>query len=158
MSAPKDGIVRRFPNERTDHELELCVVIGRGGSNISAANALSHVAGYTIGLDVTLRGPQFQSFRKSIDSYAMFGPWLVTADEIDDPSQLDLSLRVNGELRQQSNTRYLIMGIAELIEFASRFYSLCPGDIIMTGTPDGVGPIVPGDIIKAEISAIGSFE
>ena len=107
----------------------------------------SYVAGYAIGLDITIRGTEDRSFRKSPDSYSVLGPWLVTADEIPDPGALDLEIAVNGERRQQSNTRYLILGVAELVELASSFYTLHPGDVILTGTPEGVSPIEPGDQI-----------
>jgi 2-keto-4-pentenoate hydratase/2-oxohepta-3-ene-1,7-dioic acid hydratase in catechol pathway len=86
------------------------------------------------------------------------GPWLVTPDEILDPGALDLSISVNGEVRQSSNTRYMILGVAELIELASSFYTLYPGDIISTGTPEGVSPIVPGDEIVATTEKIGTME
>ena len=85
----------------------------------------------------------------------MLGPWLVTADELNDPSQLSLKLSVNGEIRQNASTRDLIIDVPGLIAFATRFYSLMPGDVLLTGTPEGVGPIVPGDVIQSEISLIG---
>ena len=88
----------------------------------------------------------------------MLGPWLVTADEIPEPGQLDLRIAVNGEERQNSNTKYLILGVAELIEYASSFYTLYPGDIIITGTPEGVSPIQPGDVITAYVERIGTME
>ena len=119
---------------------------------------MAHVAGYTVALDMTLRGTEFQCFRKSIDSYSVLGPWMVTADEIADPNQLDLWITVNGEMRQQSNTRHLVYDIARLIEFASSFYTLEPGDVIMTGTPEGVGPVRPGDLLEAGVAQVGSFK
>ena len=152
-----DDIVLRFPERRNDHEVELGVVIGKQGSQIAAADAMDHVAGYTVALDMTLRGPEFQCFRKSIDSYSVIGPWLVTADEVPDPNVLGLWLTVNGESRQKSNTSYLVYDIARLIEFASSFYTLMPGDIIMSGTPEGVGPVRPGDLIEAGVESIGQF-
>jgi 2-keto-4-pentenoate hydratase/2-oxohepta-3-ene-1,7-dioic acid hydratase in catechol pathway len=152
-----DEIVLRFPERRNDHEVELGVVIGRQGSRIAAADAMDYVAGYTVALDMTLRGPEFQCFRKSIDSYSVIGPWLVTADEVADPDALDLWLTVNGESRQKSNTRFLVYDIARLIEFTSSFYTLMPGDIIMSGTPEGVGPVKPGDLIEAGVESIGQF-
>ena len=106
---------------------------------------MSHVAGYCIGFDITVRGPEERSLRKSIDGYTVLGPWLTTADSLADPGNLDLLLTVNGEVRQKANTRDLITGIADLIVFASSFYTLMPGDVLLTGTPEGVGPIVPGD-------------
>ncbi len=152
-----DDIVLRFPERRNDHEVELGVVIGKQCNQIAAANAMDYIAGYTVALDMTLRGPEFQCFRKSIDSYSVIGPWLVTKDEVANPNDLDLWLTVNGEPRQKSNTSYLVYDIARLIEFASSFYTLMPGDIIMTGTPEGVGPIKPGDAIEACVESIGQF-
>jgi 2-keto-4-pentenoate hydratase/2-oxohepta-3-ene-1,7-dioic acid hydratase in catechol pathway len=152
------GIALRKLDRRTDHEVELAIVIGKEARNVPAAEALDHVAGYTIGLDVTIRGSEDRSFRKSPDTYSVLGPWLVTADEIPDPGSLDLQISVNGEQRQKSNTRYLILGVPELIELASSFYTLYPGDVIYTGTPEGVSPIEPGDRIVATIHRIGTME
>src|SRR5262249_25443288 len=137
---------------------ELAVVIGKRANNVSRADALKYVAGYTIGLDLTIRGPEERSLRKSPDSYAVLGPWLVTADEIPNPGNLNLRISVNGEERQNSNTKYLILGVPELIEYASSFYTLNPGDVIITGTPEGVSPIQPGDVITACIEKIGTME
>ncbi len=134
------------------------MVIGKTANNVSRTEALEYVAGYSIGLDLTIRGPEERSLRKSPDSYAVLGPWLVTADEISNPGQLDLKLSVNGEVRQDSNTKYMILGVPELIEFASAFYTLHPGDVIVTGTPEGVSPIEPGDTIVATIEKIGTME
>lgn len=96
--------------------------------------------------------------RKAVDSYSVLGPWMVTADEIPDPDDLDFSLSVNGEERQRSNTRNLIFDCRRLIEYASRFYTLYPGDVIMTGTPKGAGPVKPGDVMSCEIENIGAME
>ena len=147
----------RFANRRNDHEVELGVVIGSRCRQVRKEDAMAHVAGYTVALDMTLRGTEFQCFRKSIDSYSVLGPWMVTADEVTDPNQLDLWLKVNGLMRQQSNTRHLVYDIARLIEFASSFYTLEPGDVIMTGTPEGVGPVLPGDLLEAGIAQVGEF-
>lgn len=152
-----EGIRVRCPDRRTDHEVELAFVIGKRAHQVSAAEALQYVAGYSIGLDITVRGSEDRSFRKSPDSYCVLGPWLVTADEIPDPGSLDLSLSVNDEVRQNSNTRFLILGVAKLIELASSFYTLHPGDVILTGTPEGVSPIVPGDTVVATIQGVGSM-
>ena len=152
-----EGIALRKPERRTDHEIELAFVIGKQASGISRENALSYVAGYAIGLDITIRGPEDRSFRKSPDSYTVLGPWMVTADEIPNPGELDLSIAVNGEMRQASNTRHMILGVAELIELASSFYTLYPGDVFLTGTPEGVSPIVPGDCIVATIEKVGTM-
>ena len=157
LVGPGEGVAIRMPDRRTDHEVELAVVIGREGSRISRATALEHVAGYGIGLDITIRGSEDRSFRKSPDGFSVLGPWLVTADEIPEPGSLDLEISVNGEQRQKSNTRYLILGVPELIELASSFYTLYPGDVIYTGTPEGVSPIEPGDQIVATIARIGTM-
>jgi 2-keto-4-pentenoate hydratase/2-oxohepta-3-ene-1,7-dioic acid hydratase in catechol pathway len=153
-----EEIALRFPDRRNDHEIELAVVIGKTCNKVRKEDALDYVAGYAIGLDMTVRGPELQSFRKSIDTYAVCGPWFVTKDEIADPNNLDLRLKVNGEIRQDANTRDLIYDVHRLIEYASSFYTLLPGDLIFTGTPEGVSPVKPGDVLSAEIEAIGSFD
>ncbi|HEX4138050.1 MAG TPA: fumarylacetoacetate hydrolase family protein [Bryobacteraceae bacterium] len=158
LVGPGEGVALRHLDRRNDHEVELALVIGRTANNVRASEALNYVAGYAIGLDITIRGTEDRSFRKSPDSYTVLGPWLATADEIPNPGALNLSIRVNGEERQNSNTRYMILGVPELIELASSFYTLHPGDIISTGTPDGVSPIVPGDTIVATIEKIGTME
>jgi 2-keto-4-pentenoate hydratase/2-oxohepta-3-ene-1,7-dioic acid hydratase in catechol pathway len=142
-----EGIPIRFPERRNDHEAELVMVIGKTGSDIPQAKALDYVACYALGLDMTVRGREDRSFRKSVDGYAVLGPWMVTADEIPDPDNVPLSLTVNGETKQSSNTSQLIYNCRRLIEFASEFYTLYPGDLVYTGTPDGVGPVKPGDVI-----------
>ena len=157
LVGPGEGITLRFLDRRNDHEMELGVVIGRTVSNIGVDEALSVIAGYAIALDMVVRGPEDRSLRKSGDSYAVLGPWLVTADEVDDPQALDFFLKVNGETRQESNTSRMIMNIAEQIAYASRFYTLYPGDIIMTGTCEGVGPVTPGDTITCAIDGIADM-
>jgi 2-keto-4-pentenoate hydratase/2-oxohepta-3-ene-1,7-dioic acid hydratase in catechol pathway len=157
LVGPGQGIVVRCAKRRTDHEVELAVVIGRTASRVKRDEALSYVAGYSIGLDISIRGSEDRSFRKSPDSYSVLGPWLVTADEIPDPGDLDLQITVNDQLRQHSNTKYMILGVAELIELASAFYTLQPGDLLFTGTPEGVSPIQAGDRIVATIDKIGSM-
>jgi len=155
---PSQGIAVRHPDRRTDHEIELAVVIGSTATRVTRERAFDHIAGYCIGFDITVRGPEERSLRKSVDSYTVLGPAFVTADEVSDPASLDLKLTVNGEVRQQANTRDLIIGIADLIVFATSFYTLMPGDVILTGTPEGVGPIKPGDVLDASISQIGSMQ
>ena len=153
-----EGVALRFTEARNDHEMELAVVIGKTGTNISIENARSYIAGYAIGLDMTTRGKELQSFRKSADTYAVLGPWLVTADEIPDPNNLDLKISVNGEIRQNSNTQELVYNVEKLIEYTSKRYTLYPGDIIMTGTPDGVGPVEPGDVMTCELEGVGIMD
>lgn len=149
-----EGVHVHFPDRRNDHEMELGLVIGRGGSNILEEEALSHVAGWTIALDFVVRGSEDRSFRKSLDTYAIAGPWLITADEVADPQNLDFYIKVNGEIRQASNTRHMIMSLARQIAYASQFYTLYPGDIIMTGTCEGVGRITPGDVLDCWIDGV----
>lgn len=153
-----EGITVGKVDRRTDHEIELAVVIGSQCRNVTAGEALDHVAGYAIGLDITVRGPEERSMRKSLDSYAVLGPYLVTPDEVGDPGSLDLQLEVNGQIRQKANTRDLVINVPDLIALASSWYTLEPGDVIYTGTPAGVGPIEPGDIITASIEKIGAME
>ena len=157
LVGPGEGVALRFEDTRIDHEVELAIVIGKQADRIIKDDAMNYIAGYAIGLDMSVRGTQDRSFRKSADSYAVLGPWLVTKDEIPAPGELDLNIKINGETRQQSNTRHLIYDIPRLIEYASGYYTLYPGDIILTGTPEGVGPVQDGDVMLAEIENIGSM-
>lgn len=157
MIGASEAVVADWPDRRIDHEIELALVIGRKGFRISEADALDHVAGYMIGLDMTIRGTEDRSFRKSLDTFSVFGPHMVTADELGDPGNLDFEIKVNGETRQKSNTSMLIWGCRKLIAYASRAYTLYPGDIIMTGTPEGVAPVKPGDVMHARIDRIGEM-
>lgn len=157
IAGPADGISTVLTERRTDHEVELAVVIGRAGRSIPRQRAMDHVAGYCIGLDMTVRGAEDRSFRKSPDSYAVLGPWLVTPDEIPDPHALALSLWVNGERRQHSSTAAMTVDIPDLIAAASAMYTLHPGDVIMTGTPEGVGPVHPGDELRVACERIGEM-
>lgn len=157
LVGPGNGINIRFGDRRNDHEIELVVVIGRKAERICRETALDHVAGYCIGLDMTVRGPEDRSFRKSPDTYTVLGPWLVTADEFGAPDEAGLTLTVNGEVRQKANTRDLLIDVPGLIELASRWYTLYPGDVLFTGTPEGVGPVVAGDVLEATIDRIGTM-
>jgi len=158
LVGPSEGIALRFPERRTDHEVEVAVVIGRRCRRTSAAAALDHVAGYALALDVTLRGGEDRSFRKSIDSYSVLGPFLATPDEVGDPGDIAFSLDLNGEPRQASSTASLIKGVPELIAWASEWYTLEPGDVLMTGTPAGVGPLRPGDAIACRMAGTIEME
>ena len=148
----------RFPDRRSDHEMEVGVIIGKVADRIKEADALKYVAGYCIALDMVVRGSEDRSFRKSIDTYSVAGPWMVTADEIPDPGHLGFSLSVNGELRQASNSELMIVSIQRQIAWASEWYTLYPGDIIMSGTPEGVSRVMPGDIMHCEIEKIGAMD
>lgn len=154
---PGDGISLVLKDRRNDPEVELVVVIGKGGRNIPRARAASHIAGYSIGIDNTVRGAEDRSFRKSPDSYAVLGPWITTREAIADPLDLTIWLEVNGERRQSSSTGKMLVQIDELIEMASRMYTLYPGDLIYTGTPEGVSAIHAGDVIRAGCDGIGEM-
>jgi 2,4-diketo-3-deoxy-L-fuconate hydrolase len=145
-------------DRRMDHEIELALIIGREGYRIPEAAAFDYVAGYAVSLDMVIRGPEDRSWRKSFDTFSVVGPWLTTADEVQDPNNLDFWIKVNGDARQKSNTKYLIFGLARLIAYASQAYRLYPGDIIMTGTPEGVGPVAPGDVMECWIDQVGEMK
>ncbi|MEC7488534.1 MAG: fumarylacetoacetate hydrolase family protein [Pseudomonadota bacterium] len=153
-----EGVELHFTDRRNDHEVEVSMIIGKKGKNVPREVALDYVAAYAIGLDMTVRGTEERSLRKAIDSYSVLGPWLVTADEISDPDKLDFSIHVGDEERQNSNTDKLIFDCRKLIEYGSQFYTLYPGDVIMTGTPEGVGPVEPGDIMHCYCEGIGKMD
>ena len=155
---PSEGIPLRFLDRTNEHEIELVAVIGKQGTNIPKDKAKEYIAGYTLGLDMTCRGGEDRSFRKSIDGYSVLGPWFVTADEIANPDDVTVTLTVNGVLRQTADTKDLIYDIGRLIEFASSFYTLYPGDVYYTGTPQGVSPVKPGDVLRGKCDQVGEFE
>jgi 2-keto-4-pentenoate hydratase/2-oxohepta-3-ene-1,7-dioic acid hydratase in catechol pathway len=157
LAGSSDGVQLRFTDRRNDPEAELTIVIGTGGTDIAYDDALDHVLGYTIGIDMTLRGKESQSSRKSIDSYALIGPCVATLDEIPDPDSLGFSLSINGAEIQRSNTSELAFDIRSLIAHASTFYTLLPGDIIMAGTPVGFEPVHAGDTMDVDFEGIGSM-
>ena len=147
------GVIKiAFPEHRTDFEVELAVVIGARTKNVSVADALGHVFGYTIGLDITDRYLQKQEKQfgrcKSFDTYTPIGPFVYADADVRD---LSVKLWQNGELRQSTRTGRMIRSVAEIISFASQSLTLLPGDVILTGTPAGVGPIRSGDQLEAEI-------
>lgn len=158
LVGPSAGVTRRFPARRTDYEVELVAIIGAEATDIDAARALDIVAGYAIGLDITVRGPEDRSFRKSLDTYTVVGPWMTSADDIPDPQILTMSLQVNGALKQKTVLTDMITDVRGLIAYASTFATLRPGDMIFTGTPSGVGPIQGGDVMLAEIERIGRMQ
>lgn len=158
LVGPGEGVKLVHTDRRNDHEVELALVIGKTARNVKAAQAPDCIAGYCIGLDMTIRGPEERSLRKSPDSYCVLGPWLVTRDEVPDPGQLSVRIAVNDTVKQDAHTSDLILNVAELIEWGSSFYTLYPGDVILTGTPQGVGPVRPGDTMLATIERIGSMQ
>ena len=159
ISGPADDIVLPekivAAGQEIHHESELVVVIGTGGRDIPEGSALDHVAGYTLGLDITVRSPADRSRRKSYDTFSPLGPWLVTADEVGDPSDLDIRLECNGEVRQSVHTSTMITKVPAIVSYASSVMTLLPGDVLFTGAPPGVGPISRGDRLDTEIGRIG---
>jgi 2-keto-4-pentenoate hydratase/2-oxohepta-3-ene-1,7-dioic acid hydratase in catechol pathway len=162
---PEDKVVINPEIGRVDPEVELAVIIGKRAKNVSQNDAADFIAGYTILNDISardmqsadfeLRNPWFRS--KSIDTFCPIGPCIVLPDEISPLDELDLELKVNGETRQKSNTKQLIFKIPELIEYISGMMTLEPGDIISTGTPEGIAPIQPGDVVEAIVEKIGTL-
>ena len=149
-----------FPNCRTDHEAELAIIIGDRVKNVSAEAAMDHVLGFTCFNDVSQRnlqkGDKSGWYRgKSLDTFGPIGPVIVPPAKIGDPQNLEIVCRVNGKVTQQSNTRHMIFKVPEIIAFVSKNFTLEPGDIIVTGTPSGVGPLRHGDVVEVEIEGIG---
>lgn len=169
VNAPYDDIEIAKGTMTTDYEVELVAIIGKGGKHIGAADAPGAVFGYCVGNDVTERmwqhaTPQW-SLGKSFDTHAPFGPWIVTADEVGDPHTLGLRCFVNGQKRQDSNTRHLVFDIWQQIEHLSLGMTLEQGDVVFTGTPGGIGAAMdprqflkPGDIVRCEVDGLGYIE
>lgn len=154
-----NGLVRLpYTDRRFDHEGEVAVVIGRQASHVSASEALDFIAGYTILLDMTMRGGEDRSTRKSFDTFTPVGPYLVTPDEAGDSSTMRLRTWVNGDVRQDADVSDLIWGVSDLIAYASSVMVLEPGDIVTTGTPAGIGQVHDGDIVAVEITNLGRLE
>ena len=145
------------PGREVHHESELAIVIGKGGRDIPRERWADHVFGYACLLDMVVRGREERVFRKAFDTFCPVGPWITTADEVGDPTAIGVRLWVNDELRQDASTRDLVLDIPGMIEMASSVMTLHPGDIIATGTPAGVGPVVDGDRIRIEIERVGAM-
>lgn len=158
LVGPSDGVALRFTDRRNDPEAELAIIIGKRGTDIAEADALGHVFGYAIGLDMSLRGPEPASSRKSIDSYAVLGPWITTADEVADADNIATRLSVDGKILQDANTNQLAFGVRSIIANASTFFTLHPGDIIMAGTAASFAPIHPGSVMMADFAGLGRME
>lgn len=163
------GNIETGVTEKLDYEVELGVVIGKRSKQLTAANVRDAIFGYLIVNDVSARDWQFHTptftMGKSFDTHGPIGPWIVTADEIEDPENLDLRCYVNGELRQSNNTSQMIHSISDQLVYLTSAFTLEPGDIIATGTPEGVGvamepPVFlqPGDVVKCEVDQLGAIE
>lgn len=166
LTGPNDNV--SLNSEHGDYEVELVAVIGMGGRNISEADAWSHVMGLTIGQDISDRALQFAAkpphfdLGKSRDTYGPIGPVIVSTDSFDDLNNVNLRCLINGEERQNGSTKDLIFGIPKLISYLSHILTLAPGDVIFTGTPEGVGApkgifLKPGDVIESHIEGIGTL-
>lgn len=166
---PEDDIPFYPISEQLDYEAEFTFVVGKRAKNVSEEDALDYVAGYTICNDVTYRDIQRRTIEwlqgKTVDGSAPMGPWLVTSDELPNPSGLDIALYVNGEERQRSNTENLVFSVQKLVAFLSELMTLEPGDVIMTGTPGGVGVAMDppsflkdGDVVRIEVDKVGVLE
>lgn len=167
ICGPDDPIIIPRNSEKTDWEVELAVVIGKRAKYVSEADALDHVAGYCVANDVSER--DFQIHRggqwvkgKSCDNFGQIGPWLVTPDEVSDPQDLKMWLKVNGEMMQDGSSKTMVFGVAHLIHHLSQFMTLHPGDVISTGTPPGVGMgqkppryLKTGDVVELGIEGLG---
>lgn len=160
LIGPTDQIMlpAELAQRRIDHEAELAFVVGRRAADVPSERAREHIFGYTVFLDISLRGNEPVSLRKSFDTFAVMGPWLVTADEIPDPQRLAIRLWRNGELRQDGGTWQMDYPVDDLLSFASTMLTLYPGDVFSTGTPAGVGPIEDGDTLAAEVERVGRLE
>ena len=167
ICGPNDDTIQPKNSTKLDWEVELAVVIGRRAQYVSEDEALDHVAGYCVANDVSERAFQLQSSQwdkgKGCDTFGPIGPWLVTADEVPDPQNLDMWLDVNGERMQSGNTHTMIFGVKKLISYCSHYMTLLPGDVIATGTPPGVGMgkkpnpvwLKPGDVVTLGIEGLG---
>lgn len=169
ITGPFADIVKPDVSDQLDYEVELGVVIGAAAKHVAASDARAHIFGYFVANDVSVRDWQFHSqtmtMGKSFDTHGPIGPWIVTADEIADPHDLPIRCFVNGEARQSSNTSMMLHTIDEQIEYLSTAFTLEPGDIIATGTPEGVGIAMDppvflkvGDAVRCEIDGVGAIE
>jgi 2-keto-4-pentenoate hydratase/2-oxohepta-3-ene-1,7-dioic acid hydratase in catechol pathway len=150
-------VLPALANREIHHECELAIIIGKGGRSISRERALEHIFGYSCLIDVVVRGKEERVMRKSFDSFCPMGPHITTSDEVPCYGDIDLELRVNGELRQKANTRDLIVDVPEMIAMASSVMTLYPGDVIASGTPAGVGRLKADDRVLIRIAGVGEM-
>ena len=155
---PDEPIRLPSADRRVDHEAEIGIVIGRRAASVMREHAMEYVFGFVPLLDITMRGEEDRSFRKSFDTFTPIGPGIVTADEVTDSADISFQLTINGELRQSGNTRDLIYDIPRLVELYSSVITLEPGDLIASGTPQGVAEIQPGDAVALTVEGMGCLE
>jgi len=155
---PEGGIELPFNDRRVDHEIELAFVMAEEVKDIDTQSAWDAILGYTILLDISVRGDQDRSNRKSYDTFTVIGPHVVTADEIEDPQNLDMELQINGETKQDANTNDMVYTCADILQYASIGSTIEAGDIITTGTPKGVSQLHAGDTVDAKIESVGSMK
>ncbi|HMI19145.1 MAG TPA: fumarylacetoacetate hydrolase family protein [Sphingomonas sp.] len=159
LSGPNDPIVLPVnAGRRIDHECELGIIIGRACRDVHRDDWRDCVFGYTLLIDAVIRGKEERVARKAFDTFCPVGPWIVTADEVGEPNDLRGRLWVNDELRQDANTRDLVLDVPGMVEMASSIMTLYPGDIIAAGTPEGVGPIRDGETVTIEFDRIGAMK
>mgnify|MGYP003473209146 FL=1 len=154
---PGETVLLPFKERRTDHEAEIAFVVGREAKDIPASQASNYIFGYFALMDITVRGKEDRPWRKSFDTFTPIGPWIVTGDEVKNPNELQMNLWVNKELRQSANTNTLIYDCFTFFEAVTKVMTLLPGDIVTTGTPEGVGAITKGDTVRIHIERIGEF-
>jgi 2-keto-4-pentenoate hydratase/2-oxohepta-3-ene-1,7-dioic acid hydratase in catechol pathway len=154
---PDQTVLLPFRDRRVDHEAEIAFVVGKEAKDVKAEDASKYIFGYLALMDITVRGKEDRPWRKSFDTFTPIGPWIVTGDEVENPNQLQMNLWVNDEIRQSANTSDLIYDCYKFFEAASSVMTLLPGDIVTTGTPEGVAPISKGDNVRIHIERIGEF-
>jgi 2-keto-4-pentenoate hydratase/2-oxohepta-3-ene-1,7-dioic acid hydratase in catechol pathway len=154
---PDQTVLLPFRDRRVDHEAEIAFVVGKEAKDVKAEDASKYIFGYLALMDITVRGREDRPWRKSFDTFTPIGPWIVTGDEVENPNQLQMNLWVNDEIRQSANTSDLIYDCYKFFEAASSVMTLLPGDIVTTGTPEGVAPISKGDTVRIHIERIGEF-
>lgn len=169
LNGPFDDVVKPNVSDMLDYEVELAFVIGKVAKHVAAADASKYIFGYTVCNDISVRDWQNHTstftIGKSFDTHGPIGPWIVTADELPDPHALPIRCLINGEVRQSSNTADMVHRCSDMIEYLSTAFTLYPGDLITTGTPEGVGVAMKppaflkvGDIVRSEIEGIGAIE
>jgi 2-keto-4-pentenoate hydratase/2-oxohepta-3-ene-1,7-dioic acid hydratase in catechol pathway len=154
---PDHGVELPFSDRRVDHEIELAFVMGSDVKDVSAEEAWDHIFGYTVLLDISVRGDQDRSNRKSYDTFTVVGPCVATPDEVGDPQTLQMELDLNGERRQDENTSDMVYTCADVVQYASIGTTLEAGDVVTTGTPEGVSALSDGDTIDARIENVGEM-